>query len=74
MLSALDVSMRTEIEHFVFKCPLCHNIRQTMFYYNRDFDLKTVLFDRNDNPSDINIKLVEPVHEVLTAAKRFDFN
>ena len=51
--------------HLLFTCPLYHNIRETMFYYNRDFDVKTMLFGRNDVPSDIYFKIVKSVHQVI---------
>ena len=57
--------------HFLFCCPLYNHIRPTMFYYYRGFDIKAVLFGNNDYPPELNLNIVQSVHNFIILSKRF---
>ena len=57
--------------HFLFHCPNFSNIRSNSYFYVKGFNLNTVLYGSNDLPHDVNIEIIESVHNFLTLCKRF---
>ena len=57
--------------HYLFICPTFLAIRARCFFYENGYDLRTVLFGSYSLSDDINLKIVNSLHNYFTLTKRF---